>query len=685
MHAAYEDYLFSQGYFAADEASDAAAEDRHPAEALLALAHFGEIRITAHPELANLHMLEVAARNLGKDIPEPFMRGFPETALKLSTAELLLDQYFHYFRTYTLGDFSERGHSLFEEYYGRAAFAEDVEPKPFAILLPEEAEELLARAIDGFLASTRPLNEANLTLLVRYLKDHDRPLEACASKDTACRLLIATRDPRFADLLALADDIRLVEWLLELSYPEMTIKKLSLMNRDRTLIASVLDRQFERGGCDTRTCLEKKAIWKGLLHHIHYQPKCEEARAFCNAVRGREARSAYSDFERLLKMGDVRGATDSLLEGKGPTAVLRRLVHLLSRCRTDEDIDYVLGSLDSDNKIALIQILMHLYTLSYKYPRAFRFVHLNKMSKHDEEDWEWVRRKSLISDETQLRVLLNLQEQLERACHGTLDKVYASREMSNIALPLQEAASMGGFGTLPRGSRVPLARGKIIRAFVYWEKVDDIDLSCFGVTEAGTTREFSWRSMAFRQSPLLVFSGDEVSGYNGGSEYFDASPLAFKASEPDVRYLIFCANVFTPGVRFSDCICRAGYMTRDLRSSGRVFEPKTVKSSFAVNCASSAAYLFALDLHEEAFVWLNIAEESERRIAGQGDMTFLLNYMHLTEAVNVYDFARMLATEVVETPEEADVVFSDEDLELTENQEQIRSCDTARLLELLNA
>ena len=74
-----------------------------------------------------------------------------------------------------------------------------------------------------------------------------------------------------------------------------------------------------------------------------------------------------------------------------------------------------------------------------------------------------------------------------------------------------------------------------------------------------------------------------------------------------------------------------------------------------------------------------------RRVAGTGDMRFLLDYMHITDAINLRDFARMLATEIVNTPEEADVVFSDEVLELREDQEQIRSTDTARIVELLNA
>lgn len=138
---------------------------------------------------------------------------------------------------------------------------------------------------------------------------------------------------------------------------------------------------------------------------------------------------------------------------------------------------------------------------------------------------------------------------------------------------------------------------------------------------------------------------------------------------------------------FDRCICRAGYMLRDCMDSGEVYEPATVQTSFVVNCPSRAAYLIALDLKDPAIILLNIGEHSMRNIAGEGDITFLLRYIRTTDFFNVRDFATMLASELVATPGEADVVFADasaEKLGLTEDQELIRPNNTARLLELLN-
>ena len=88
-------------------------------------------------------------------------------------------------------------------------------------------------------------------------------------------------------------------------------------------------------------------------------------------------------------------------------------------------------------------------------------------------------------------------------------------------------------------------------------------------------------------------------------EYFDLDIEGFKKRYPDIRYCILCDNVYT-GTGFNNCICRAGFMMRDIVDSGEVFEPKTVQSSFAINCDSNFAYLFAIDL-EKRKPWLPLA------------------------------------------------------------------------------
>jgi hypothetical protein len=685
MRESFDDFLFAKGLFAGT------GEQEHAPEALVALAKKFNIRIVSNPGWATIGMARIAARNLGVDVPTPFYEGFPDSVLFMPYEAQVFDRLLHYARTYGLGDFSRPGHSVFEDEVIRKCFDEDVEVREFSIISEKEAVALLTGTVDSLFASSRPLNDKQYGLVRAFVEEFGYKVAMCNCKDTIVRLLLDTRDVSLARLLKLSDVIRLVEWLQFLDYDSKDIKKLNLRNRDRKFLTAVINQRFEDGDVDVRTCLEKKKLWKGLLHHLHYKPVNDTAAQFLNDIRNNEARSVYSEFERLVNEGDARTGTrdavDVLRAEKGTGAVLRHLDYLLSMSYPFGDIDYIIDQIVSDNKIMLIQLLYHYGNGVSRAPRTFKFQKLGMMRVHQESDGKTVKRHSFVNKDIAMRVSLRVLSELERACKGTLGKVYVDEGMKRIGLPLQEGTSMGGVGTLPRGSRLPIPDGKKIRAFTYWERVDDIDLSAFALGEDGQRIEFSWRTVLVgdegTKGEPIVFSGDQTSGYNGGSEFFDVDLEMFKAWFPDKRYLVFCDNVYS-GSPFTACMCKAGYMMRDIEDSGEVFEPATVKSSFAITCASTFAYLFAIDIETREIVWLNVARDSRQRVAGETLMGFLKDYLEATDIINLFDFARMLATEVVDNPAEADVVFSDKDESLREGAELIRSHDMERIIELLN-
>ncbi|MBQ3329153.1 MAG: hypothetical protein IJG88_04285 [Eggerthellaceae bacterium] len=679
MRTLFHDFLFTKGVFVRT------SERGHEPELLTALAKLFNVRIVSNPEWVSIDMVSTASRNLGQDVPMPFYQGFPESVLKLSLGEIVIDRLLHYIRTYGMGDFSQAGHSLFEEEVVRKCFNESVEVRDFSIVSEKEAVAILEDAMGSLLASTRPLNDTHYALVRAFIEDYGYEIVECNCKDTVVRLLLDMRDASYARFLKLSDVIRLVEWLQLRDYKSKDIKKLNLRNRDRKFLTAVLDIVFEEGNVDARTCLEKKKLWKGLLHHLHYQPKNDIAAQFLNDIRNNEARSVYSEFERLVNEGDARTGTrdaaNLLRAEKGAGAVLRHLDYLLSMSYPFGEIDYIIDQIASDNKILLIQLLYHYANGVSREPRVFKFQKLGMMRVYHEDGKKSIKPHSFLAEGLAARVSMRVLEELERTCKGTLGKVYVDPDMRRIALPLQEGVSMGGVGTLPRGSRLPVPAGKKIRVFTYWERVDDIDLSAFAIGEDGDQIEFSWRTCF--NGPPIVFSGDETSGYHGGSEYYDVDLETFKEWYPNKRYLVFCDNVFSE-VPFTDCMCKAGYMMRDIEDSGEIFEPKTVKSSFAITCASTFAYLFALDLETREIVWLNVARDSRARVAGTTSMDFLKDYLEVTSVINLRDFACMLATEVVDNPAQADVVFSDKDEPMREGAEQIRSTDTERIIQLLN-
>lgn len=675
----FTDFLFSRHLLVSD-----AGETEAAFETLFSLANLFNIRIVSGQPLAHPEMIRTAERCIGREVPAPFYRGFPQSVRALSPDALLFDQLLHYFRTYTLGDFSEAGVSLMEDTFQRLAFRETAQIREFSIITGEEALRQLALAVDDLLASTRPLSEAQYALVRDYIQEYGYAVSRCASRDTAVRLLLDTRDPSFAAFLQLSDVIRILEQLCHSDYPGSSLNRLNLRNRDRKFLTGIIDTIFREGRCNTADCFERKRIWNGLLHHIHYQPVNEAAALFVSAIRGRENLSVYSEFERQMAQADIRGAVQALRRGKGSGALLRKLTYILSRCQTEEDARFVLRSLHTDNPVILLQLIRE-YTGQQpsRQPRTFRFTRHSLLCVHKETTREFRRRRSYVSPRIRTLVPQILRENLEELYHGRLGRVYIAPGMERIAVPIQEATASGGYGVMPRGSRISIAAGRKIRCFTYWEKVNDIDLSVLVLHRGGAQTEFSWRTMCRRQSEAITFSGDQTSGYRGGSEYFDVDLDAFRAAYPQAQYLVFCNNVFS-GTPFSRCTCTAGYMDRDVLDSGQVFEPKTVTTSFRITCESTFAYLFAIDLEARELVWLNVSRNSNATVAGTTSAKFLEEYFHTTDFLNIRRLFTMLAAEVVEDPAEADVVVSDGDVALQEDAEIIRSWDTERILALMN-
>lgn len=677
MEKIFKNYLFNKNILVGDGKSD------NPFEVCFALANLFDINITDGWEMADKDMIRRAEECLGRDVPKAFYRGFPDSVRNLTADQLLFDQLVHYHMTYGFGNFDHPGYSLFESDFRRAAFKEKTEPKKFVILDGESAEARLKEYIDGMFRSSRPLSESQFEVICEYVFTYSYKPELCTCKDTAIQLMCYFRDDHYARFLSLSDILKVVDRINYENYGNKNIRKMNLKNVDRKFITALLDSVFESGRCDIRECFERKAIWSGMLHHIHYKAKCEKAVEFLNLMRGEGNQSVYSEFERYMAQFDVKAAVHCLRKGKGAGAVLRNLNYLISRCDSYDDMKEIFDCIDSKNAILLIQLIMQYGTAETGVARTFKFVRYNLMHRHTETEEEAQRRGTELSARERQMLSKLLREKLAESLKGKLGRVYIAPSVKRLAVPIQESASSGGYGTLAKGSRIALADDKIVRAFTYWEKVNDIDLSVFGICADGSRREFSWRTMYQSQSDAITFSGDQTSGYEGGSEYFDIDLEAFKKLHSDVRYLVFCNNVFS-GTDFDQCVCRAGYMLRDKNSSGEVFEPKTVRSSFAVKGATTFSYLFGIDLTANEFVWLNVDEASSSIVAGNNEFSFLDTYFKYVDVLNLADIFTMMATEVVDDYTVADTVVSDESLDLSDTVMQIHSYDIELITSLLS-
>ena len=219
-----------------------------------------------------------------------------------------------------------------------------------------------------------------------------------------------------------------------------------------------------------------------------------------------------------------------------------------------------------------------------------------------------------------------------------------------------------------------------MRCFTYWEKVDDIDLACFGLEEEGEDQiEFSWRSMSGMQSEAITFSGDETSGYDGGSEFFDIRIPEFREKYPSVRYIVFTDNVYTDNVVFSEVLCKAGFMIREEDDS------RTVSTAFRISGKSTFSHLFALDLEEREMIWLNLDLDSDRSVAGTSDIGIMRHYFSLSSLINMRDLFAGMASQLADDPAQADLIVADHfEGPVRPEQTLIRSCDLDKVLAMMN-
>jgi len=354
------------------------------------------------------------------------------------------------------------------------------------------------------------------------------------------------------------------------------------------------------------------------------------------------------------------------------------------------------------NPVVLIQLLMQYHsTQNSRIPRTFIFSKNNRLHIHKETDEEVRKRKSFLSMSKITASEEAIQKILKKSLHGKVGKVFISPEMKKIAVPLQTATGQTGYGILPTGSRIDIPEGTFVRAFTYWEKVNDIDLSCFAIDANGNQEEFSWRNMYRKQNADITFSGDQTSGYNGGSEYLDINIDLFKKNRPNYRYLVFCNNVYS-NLTFDKCECFAGFMIRDedpkkvplwkgeAGSSGNVlpliFDPKTVATSFRINADSTFAYLFAIDLENREMIWLNISRSDRIHVAGSTSMDFLTRYFHVAKVFSVADLFEY-AGEVVDKIEDADIILTDHEVPgiLRENQKIIAPWNIEEIMAVMSS
>lgn len=683
MKEVFKKYLFDKNILV----NDGATESEEELETLLCTALMAKYgyNVVSGAELMSKPVFNYVAEQIDCKPTEPFYRGFPESVKNLCPEELLFDQLWSYYKTYGLNDFSEEQHSVCESPVERIALLKSFTTKNVKILNEKDAEKELESLLQGLCDQTRPMSEYQFTVLTEAIREYDMFTFKIASANTAIKVLLETRDAIYAEKysspLELSHFPKIVEELNYKVYHNKNIKKLNLKNQDRKFLINVLKILITNSYNDYNVvsdyqwaiCNEKRAIWKGILYHLHYK---DERLAF---IYNPKIFSYMSEFEWIMKNGDCIGAARTLKYRKGTSALLRNLDYIVSRTKELSEVEEILDLLKEDfNPIILMQLIQHYndYNRKPDEARNFSFNKFNMKRSHRETGDEVKRSKSHL-DELEVKYLKDYftKSFYELAEKKKAGKVYLEDGMKDITIPLDIATANGGVGCLPTGSRISIPNGAIVRTFTYWERVNDVDLSCWLVDkDFENIKKFNWSSWRERNYcnsnwdlKAVNFSGDQTSGYNGGSEYFDIDIDKVMETYSASRYMIFFNNVYS-GVKFKDIFCKAGYMLRDKFNSGEVYEPKTVQTAFNITPDSTYCALFAIDLQNREMIWLNQNVDSNARCSFTEGNLWVKKYINLAQYLNVYKLFENVGERVNDLKEcvgENDYIITKEPIDTT--------------------
>lgn len=423
--------------------------------------------------------------------------------------------------------------------------------------------------------------------------------------------------------------------------------------------------------------------WKRLARHLRpgdYARRFPRAAALLHQVASGEAEAGFtSRLEEALARRDVDGAL-RLLSAR-PGVFARRLNHLLRLCADDAARERVVAEFARVAPEVSLPVLVRLWEyFSSPGPDAL--------------PWRVVAIKAATGAKTTLIASTRRPGPIDAAVVRAVEEALRQRKrLGRIAVdqglyegytaPVGLRSASPGMRTAGRGTRLPLPEGETIRFFLHWRDLPkappdapgpagpaaaedrgtrvDLDLSAFFVSEDFTrTEQIAYYNL---RSTAAVHSGDLTSAPDGAAEFIDVT-LA-EALRQGWRYVVMTVHSFSHHQLSEVPECWAGAMARGADpQSGEVFEASTVMQRLDLVSPTFNATPFVIDLAERRLIWWDLpVGVGEHQVAnlGRSSNRVLAHLLDLLEGrrMPLAHLLGLLADDVVEDPDEAQVVFGE--------------------------
>lgn len=600
---------------------------------------------------------EFASEKIVKDISEIFRLYVPKSFYEnpqhtryYSCSELLLEQVVSYFLVESGTGIYDRI-PLFEKELPQYKVGNDINLREFKVITESEVKGILTEILDNYCAYTRPFGADELAEFVTLFT-----MEGLYSgAEICCRDNVISMLKYDYTLARFLDKKDLVKYSISVAGDRANIS----FDRDTVaLLRNVIP--FVR---DCPLSKKQAKYFNTILKKVGFK-----------APQETNVKSPYKYAVAALKNNNVLEA--ARIYAKSGSLLERNLVNLLSKANPVEAVE-ILNMVPAKNPIALYQLTSTLMSNDMN-ARTFTFTKNGKVKHHNETEYEARWRKSRLNESFKTLVHDTCFNKIVDYYKGlpSLGKVYIADNFYKIGVPTNTSAGGIGIDVLPAGSRIKCT-AENIRTFVYWDHAFDIDASLILVRESGKTDFIYFGNYAGKPfGNAVLFSGDCRA--SSGAEYYDIKLADLK--KLGYKYAIQAFHGYMSRLDSGEIYC--GYQNKsDLETTA--WDPKNIAMQFRVFGDSRACVGFAIDLDTNEVVMLNQILDSEENVVSGSNKDAMMKY--LADSCLELNIGLIASNrgEIVNSPEEADVVF-DDSYAPTENQSVIRSYELEKLVKFVN-
>lgn len=607
-------------------------------------------------------VLPILASLKGDDVVyEPMYPNFPQQVMEASDAELFLNAILHY---WTFGQWKPEYQKLARDFH-----LESVKFREVGVVGDREFRQIFKR----LLSSNDSLSKTDRTAVEWFLRNEEGlEFPDMKFKETLCFVASVLLDQR-KDIVGLpktaTDVLRIATALADgdISLAKNT-KFPSFPRRVRRALCECLRNMR----IDTDDLLRHRGKFVRLFHALHVGEFGLHEVAAVARDRSIKPQTWRGKVETAITKRDLSEAVALL--SKRPGEFARRLDHLF-RLSDDKNAAQVAaqfgGVADRVPTRILLQLMGH--ARKRREETSKRVV----MPKGGTQRAYMLRNTlppipEVASDQLQLSCRQNLLDRFAEL--PEMGKVFIDSRLDGCPIPTQMRSASEGLFQVARGTRLPIGDDKgTLRFFIYWVG-SDIDLSAsLHDADLNMIERIAYTNLRSDRYEAC-HSGDITHAPNGAAEFIDIT--IDKAVKFGARYVAMNVLVYHgPSFKEHETVY-AGWMTREKPNSNEIFDPKTVEQRVSLTSESRNAIPVLFDLVERKAIWVDLALKGRsgwdagprwrpgnnvesNRVTIQDNLESILNLdnkISLGELFRLHAEAR--GAELVETPDEADEVFS---------------------------